>query len=112
MSKTLDFKKVRKQYMTVTLADEKNTTILIGMPTKAVMNDLITLQESLEEITEENSEAATEELYAVCARVMSRNKGGIKITTEMLSEIFDFEDIMIFFNAYMEFISEVVNSKN
>lgn len=113
MSKPLNFNNVKKQYLTVTLADEKKTTLMIGTPTKALMDDLVLLQSSLETLSkDENNTEATGDLYNACAKVMSRNKGGIKITKEYLEEIFDFEDIIIFFNAYMNFISEVTGGKN
>ena len=113
MAKALDFNNVKKTYLTVTLADEDNTTLLIGTPTKAIMDDLVALQDSLEGISdEEASTEDTEELYGACAKLMSRNKGGIKISKEYLEEVFDFEDIIIFFNAYMDFIAEVTGGKN
>lgn len=111
--KSLNFNNVKKTYLTVTLADENNTTIMIGTPTKAIMDDLVLLQSVLETISEDDANVdATDELYSACAKVMSRNKGGIKISKEFLEEIFDFEDIMIFFNAYMDFITEVTSGKN
>lgn len=113
MAKALNFNNVKKQFLTVTLADEKNTTLMIGTPTKAIMDDLAVLQESMESVNDnENNIEATDDLYNACARVMSRNKAGIKITKEVLAEIFDFEDIVIFFKAYMDFIDEVIGSKN
>jgi hypothetical protein len=75
------------------------------------MDDLTLLQESMDSESDTNNEV-TDDLYNACARVMSRNKAGIKITKDFLAEIFDFEDITIFFNAYMEFIDEVIGSKN
>lgn len=111
--KSLNFNNVKKTYLTVTLTDENNTTIMIGTPTKAIMDDLVLLQSGLETISEDDANVdATDELYSACAKVMSRNKGGIKISKEFLEEIFDFEDIMIFFNAYMDFITEVTSGKN
>ena len=111
--KSLNFNNVKKTYLTVTLADENNTTIMIGTPTKAIMDDLVLLQSGLETISEDDANVdATDELYSACAKVMSRNKGGIKISKEFLEEIFDFEEIMIFFNAYMDFITEVTSGKN
>ena len=111
--KSLNFNNVKKTYLTVTLADENNTTIMIGTPTKAIMDDLVLLQSGLETISEDDANVdATDELYSACAKVMSRNKGDIKISKEFLEEIFDFEDIMIFFNAYMDFITEVTSGKN
>ena len=113
MGKILDFHKVTKQFLTVTLPDEKNTILFIGTPTKAIMDDLTLLQNTTNSEGDDKSNIeATDDLYNACARVMSRNKAGIKITKEYLADIFDFEDIKIFFNAYMEFIDEVIGSKN
>ena len=113
MAKALNFNKVKKTYMTITLADEAETTLMIGTPTKAIMDDLMSLQDNLVSISDDRANTeATGELYKTCAKLMSRNKGGIKITAEYLENIFDFEDIIIFFNAYMEFIAEVTGGKN
>lgn len=113
MAKLLDFNKVKKKYLTVKLADENNTTLMIGTPTKAIMDDLMLLQASMENIQEDETNAeAVDDLYFACARVMSQNKGGIKVTKEFLENLFDFEDIMIFFSAYMDFVNEITDSKN
>lgn len=113
MAKTLNFNNVKKHYLTVELADEKQTVLMIGTPTKAVMDDLYALRDTLTAVNEDDADIeVTNELYNTCAKVMSRNKGGIKITGNYLAEIFDYEDIVIFFNAYMSFIDEVLGSKN
>lgn len=114
MAKPLNFNNVKKSYLNVTLADENNTVLLIGTPTKAIMDDLVALQDSINTINDEEEAniEATDELYGACAKLMSRNKAGIKITKEYLGEIFDFEDIIIFFNAYMDFVDEVTSAKN
>lgn len=113
MSKPLDFNNLKKRYLTVTLADEKNTTLLLRVPTKAILDEFIAVQSTLDAIGEDNTDPALiDDLYRVCARVLSSNKTGAKITQEYLEEIFDFDDIMIFLDAYTEFIGEIVNSKN
>lgn len=111
MAKTIDFTARKKPYINVKLADE--TVLMIGTPTKAIMTDLIALKSNLETVKEgENTEEAINGLYEACARVMSLNKAGKKITAEYLSELMDIEDIMYFFNAYMEFVVEVSDTKN
>jgi hypothetical protein len=111
MAKTLNFNNTKKQYLTVTLADEAKTTIMVGTPTKKILNELLSMQDSLESANDASTEDM-DQLYNSCATIMSRNKGGKEITKEYLEEIFDFEDIIVFFNAYMEFISEVMGAKN
>lgn len=113
MAKPLNFKTIPKQYLTVTLPDEKGTTLLIGTPNKKLMDDLVILQENVDKIDENTTDTESfNELFDACAKIMSRNKANIEITKETLEEIFDLEDIMIFFNAYMGFIDEVSSSKN
>lgn len=112
MAKSLDFNKVPKQYLTVTLADEKKTTLMIGTPDKKTMEELILLQDAIEGMEEEKDSEKMDCLYSLCSRLMSRNKGGIEISKEQIETLFDFEDIIIFFNAYMSFIDEVMTTKN
>ena len=114
MSKPLNFNNVKKRYLTVTLADEKQTTIMISAPTKRVLSALIGLQDTMTEIEETSniSEETLDELYSLTSEIMSHNKGGVKIQEELLEEIFDFEDIMTFFDAYMDFINEETAGKN
>lgn len=113
MANVLNFNNVKKRYLTVTLPDEQKTTLMIGTPTKAIMDELILLKSGIETLEEdETNTEALDDLYSACAKIMSRNKGGVKITTEYLSELFDFEDILLFFNTYMNFLSELTSSKN
>ena len=113
MAKPLNFNNVQKHYLSVTLADEKNTTILIGTPTKAIMDDLKSLQDKVNHVSEiEATSEDLDELYNVCSQLMSRNKTNYKVTSEFLSSIFDLEDIKIFIDAYMNFLDEVIGSKN
>lgn len=110
MAKALNFNKVKKSYLPVTFADDQETTIFVGTPTKSIMEDLDRLQSSIDDVDEDEGDIDT--LYEACAKVMSRNKTGAKITKEFLERVFDLEDIKIFFAAYMEFIDEVIRSKN
>lgn len=113
MANVLNFNTIKKRYLTVTLPDEANTVLMIGAPTKKIMDNLIVLQASVDAIDEDNVNSdAMDDLYSACANIMSRNKCGIKITADFLSDLFDFEDIKIFFKSYMEFVTGLVNEKN
>ena len=110
MAKSLNFNNIKKQYLNVTLNDEKQTVLLIGTPTKAIFDELTGLQDILKDGSLESD--ALNDLYEICAKIMSCNKLGKKITTEFISELFDFEDLIIFIKSYTEFIGEVTSSKN
>ena len=109
MAKPLDFNKIKKRYFTVTLADENNTTLMISTPTKEIMDEFIGMKDSLGDTIGDD---AIDMLYELCAKIMNRNKGGIKIIKDDLVKIFDFEDIIVFIQAYTNFINELTNSKN
>ena len=103
---SLNFNTIQKKYLTVTLNDENKTTIMVCNPSKKLLNE-ITSVDALARNNDDNStgEEEVDALYEVCAKVMSRNKGGVKIEKELLEDIFDIEDIMIFLKTYMEFVS-------
>lgn len=111
MAQVLDFTKQKKEYLTVKLNDEKKTVLLIGTPTKAILGEFIAINDKLTEDGGADAEAV-EDIYRICAKIMSFNKGGIKITSEYLSNFFDLEDVMLFFNGYTAFMSSITNAKN
>ena len=110
MAKALNFNKIKKNYFTVTLADEKETTLMICTPTKAIMDEFISMKDSLN--AENMGDDAIDALYELCTKIMNRNKGGIKIAKKDIEEMFDFMDIIVFIQGYTEFINELTNSKN
>ena len=110
MAKTLDFTALKKQDLTVKLPDEKKTTLLIYTPTKAILDSFLSLKDNLSDAT--IGDEAIEELYEIVAKIMSCNKGGVKVAKEEIEELFDFEDVIVFIKAYTDFISEVTSSKN
>ena len=113
MANVLNFNNLKKRYLTVTLPDDNHTTLMIGTPTKSIMDELILMQEGISTIGDDRTGSDTiNDLYNACAKVMSRNKCGVKITGEYLAELLDVEDIMLFFKSYMDFMSELSNSKN
>lgn len=112
MAKILDFNKIKKQYMTLILPDEKNTLLLIGTPTKNIMAELEIIQSSLFSVEKDNDSAVIDDLYTACAKLMSMNKAGIKITKTKLEKLLDVEDLVIFFTEYIEFVTAIANQKN
>lgn len=106
MAHVLDFNTRKKEYLTVKLNDEKKTVLMIGTPTKAVLEEFKALE------VNSSDDTTIDDLFNVCAKVMSFNKGGIKITAEYLEGFFDIDDITAFFNGYAEFIKSVTEAKN
>lgn len=113
MAKELNFNTAKKRYLRVTLADEKNTVLLVGTPTKKVLGELFDVQDRLTSVEDEEvSMDLLDDLYSVCTAVLNHNKGGVKITREELEDILDLDDIILLFTAYMQFIGEETDKKN
>ena len=110
MAKSFDFNKIKPNTMNVTLSDEEKTTLMVMTPDKGLRDELVSLYE---DINDSDEDEVNEALYELSAKVMSRNKQGIKITSEKLKELYpDTDYLMAFLNAYVEFIDEMTNSKN
>lgn len=108
--KSLDFNTLKKSYFTVTLPDEKCTKLMIKVPVKKMFDEFIAMERTLKNV--ESEETALDEIYELVAKLMSNNKTGVKITPAMVEEMFDFEDIIIFIQAYADFIGNIANAKN
>lgn len=105
----LDFSKIQKKVLNIKLID--GNEILVRMPTKKVFNMLMDLKDNLGNLNLEDK-AQIELIYDLTAKVLSNNLLGKKIDTEYLSEIFDVEDITIFFAQYGAFAGGRVNDPN
>ncbi len=112
MNKTLDFSIRKKQHLVVILPDDDKTKLLVTMPNKKLFDDIVSTQRIISVNEEELDGDSIEELFALCANILSRNKNKIMVSPELLEEYFDFEDIVVLFTSYVSFISEVTNTKN
>lgn len=114
MSRTFNFNNIEKQYLTVTLADKNKTTLMVKTPTKALFKRLQYMKDNIRNIQRQGEADVIDEMYEICAEIMSCNKGGIQITKEQLENIpdFDYQDIVAFLGAYMSFIGEISKLKN
>lgn len=110
MARSLNFNNVKKRYFTVTLPNENKTTLLICTPTKEIMDELVSMNDSLTSSAVQTD--VTDELYEICTKIMNHNKGDVKVAKKDIEKLLDFEDIILFIESYTEFINEIVNSKN
>ena len=77
-------------------------------PTKSLFQKMASMSEEVGSIDYADLDAL-DEVYGVCAELMSRNKEGIKVTVEMLAGALDFEDIVLFLQSYGEFVASVIH---
>lgn len=109
----LDFNTMKKASLEIILNDEKQTKIHLYTPSKKLLIELMELSKELSTTTDDTIDIeGIDQLYAICAKVMSRNRENITISSDKLESIFDMEDLTIFLEAYIEFTAEVQSSKN
>ena len=105
----LDFTQSAKRFLAVNLIDQQ--LIRVRMPTKRVFDALMGLRDKLSGPILDDARQL-DEIYGLIAIVLSNNLEHTEITHEYLAELFDIEDVQIFFQAYMSFISSVVSDPN
>lgn len=108
---SLDFRKAKKNYLKVTLNDAAETNLSVMQPTKELFERMVAMSEEVANISGSDLEAL-DEVYGVCAELMSRNKEGLIISKSNLESTLDFEDIVMFLQAYSAFVAGVVHGKN
>ena len=110
MAKMLDFSKAKKPTLPIKLPNE--TTLHLYGPTKAMLEELLDLDDVLEKAVTEDRESI-DALYDFVARCMSHNKTRQTITSEMLADMeFDVSDLIRFAHGYAGFIAELKSEKN
>lgn len=108
----LNFNKVEKHYLRITLFNEK-APILVGTPNKKLLDKIMAMDNVLKvkDDADLNDEQISD-LYRISAEILSVNKTNRKISNKDLESMFDIEDLLLFFNTYMDFLDSVVNLKN
>lgn len=108
---TLDFRKQKKNCLRITLNDANETRLSVMQPTKKLFQKMVAMSEEVAGM-DGTEHDALDEVYAVCAELMSRNKEGIVVGKNNLEETLDFEDIVTFLRAYNAFVAGIVHGKN
>ena len=98
----LNFQQRKKRYFDVTLHD--GTELQIPPPTMDVFD-------AMREVSENPAEVDVGKLTELLAKVLRTNKTGMSITEEQIKE-FDYDDLLVFFTDYLDFINRVLSDPN
>lgn len=112
--KTLDFNTINRPALQLVMQDEAHTTIKVGLPKEALIEELQEITPALQEANSSGNGDALAMCYNLAARLISCNHSGIIVTAEELKNKYkmDLECIILFYSAYLDFVNEVSNSKN
>lgn len=115
----LDFNSINRPVLELTMMDEAKTIITVTSPTEGLVEELEATLPELQKVLAASDQGALDAAYDLAARVMSCNKQGLTVTVEDLRGKFwpkdrmrNLENLVFFFGAYMEFISEINSAKN
>lgn len=106
MERCLDFNRLEKKVLNVTLSDQNKTKITVLPPTKNLYEKVVLVRERLQQLlkTDLSDVLAVDivgDIYEVVAQIMSRNREEIIITKNQAMEILDFKDVWEFLNLYV-----------
>lgn len=107
----LDFRKQKKNCLEIILNDAAETKISVMQPTKRLFHRMAAMSEEVAGMGGADLDVL-DEVYGVCAELMSRNREGIVVGKNNLEETMDFEDIVTFLQAYNAFVAGIVGGKN
>lgn len=109
--RTLDLNNVQRPTLELALRDDARTTLHIGLPSEA---DIQALQATDFSSLASGDKVGVNEVYELAARLMNFNRDGIKVTGAELRDKYrmDLELVVVFFNVYMDFVTEVSREKN
>ena len=113
-NRTLDLNTAKRPTLELTLQDEARTKIRISTPTEGLIEEVQQLSPDMLDIIREGNQEGINMVYDLAAKLMSCNRDFKTFTGEELREKYnmDLESAVIFFSAYMDFITDITNEKN
>ena len=114
MAKVLDFNTVERPVLELVMQDADRTHIRVSTPTEGLVEELAALAPQLEKVLQAKDADSIAAIYDLAARLINCNRDCLKVTPEELRGKFrmNFESLVIFFGAYVDFINEITQAKN
>lgn len=114
MAKTLDFNTFNRPVLELVMRDDERTTIKVCTPNEGLIEELQAMLPELEPVLKTGDKASIATIYDLAAKLINCNRSFIKVTGDDLRNKYrlDLEALIMFFSAYMDFISEITNAKN
>lgn len=114
MAKILDFNLHRRLTMIIILKDDKKTVLHLCAPVKSLTDKIQQILPDMQTALSGNSTEASYAVYDLAADLISCNLDGITVTRDELTKKFEMnlEDMLLFFERYLEFLEEIRSEKN
>ena len=114
MAKTLDFNALVPPTLPLVMRDAEKTEIIVTAPLEALVEELQAVAPVMEEALRSEEATAVPVIYDLAARLISCNKQGLQVTADDLRDKYklNLESLVVFYNVYLDFLSEITNAKN
>jgi hypothetical protein len=114
MKKTLDFNKLQRPTLELVMSDDARTVINVTTPSEALLEKIQANIDELEAAAKRNDIEGIKRSYILAAEVISCNLEGVTVTAEELRDKYKLgiDHAILFFSAYLDFITEIQNAKN
>ena len=111
---TLSFNKYRPPILPVELLDDAGTVIHLIPPTVDLQEELRARSADLHALLTGTDDEKRDGMFDLAARLMSHNRNMLKLTPDSLRTTYrlDEEDLVVFFEAYSNFVRRIENAKN
>jgi hypothetical protein len=110
----LDFNALTAPTLPLVMRDAAKTEIIVTTPTEGLVEELQAAAPELTKALNANDAASIEAVYNLAAKLISCNRAGLQVTADDLRHKYELnlEALIVFYNAYLSFLSEITNAKN
>lgn len=114
MAQILNFNQHRPPILPIVLPDGAQTKLHLVPPTVDLQEELRARQQELRALLDPDNEDMVGALYDLAAKLMSCNRNLKTITAEELRTVYemDVSDLVVFYQAYADYIVSLENAKN
>jgi hypothetical protein len=111
---TLNFNRYRPPILPIEMLDDERTVINVVPPTVDLQEELRACSTDLYALLNGGNDEQRTALWDLAARLISCNRNMRKVTPEQLQKDFrlDEEDLVVFYEAYVAFVTGIENAKN
>ena len=112
MAKSFDFNSFNRPALEVRL--NRDTVLNVTTPPERMIEQLMANADAIGRLKGSNDIELIRSCFEFAADIISNNLEGVTVTAEELRDKYKVDGVglLAFFNAYVEFISEITNAKN
>lgn len=114
MAKMLDLNALDQPILEIKLRDDKRTIVRVTTPTVKLYDKFIAAKAEVAEIAKTRNPEKIRKLFELTAEIVSCNADYLTVTAEELRDIYrlKFEDVVVIFAAYLDFLRDINCAKN